>query len=68
MPYALKFDVLCQHKDILGNKFNLFFRNCINILVFVNKDSFFLHISINIYFIYSYIYIKIFSVCKVKCI
>jgi len=59
MPYALKFDVLCQHKDILGNKFNLFFRNCINILVFVNKDSFFLHISINIYFIYSYIYIYI---------
>ena len=45
---ATCFDVLCQHRDILGNKFNLFFRNCINILVFVNKDSFFLHISINI--------------------
>jgi hypothetical protein len=53
---AIYFDViLCQHIDILGNKFNLFFRNCINILVFVDKDIFFLHISINIYFIYSYI-------------
>ena len=53
---AICFDViLCQHRDILGNKSNLFFRNCINILVFVNKDKLFLHISINIYFIYSYI-------------
>ena len=58
---AIYFDViLCQHRDLLGNKFNLFFRNCINILVFVNKDSFFYTLVLT-YILYIHIYKKYFQ-------